>query len=179
MAGIAGMELLLEVVAIPAELLVVVLAELFKDILPSWESTKDWYSWKFRSSDFGFDLLLDFCWNLFVFLIFSVNICFSYVWGLQCIQALSLKLIYLLLVLAHIFQILHTWYSKMNHLVMAENRYYVMQGLIAKKRPIDLFSSLTTGWVATWAQQHKTHKLIRWKLWTGTLDYLDMKPTEI
>ena len=107
MEGIAGMELLLEVVAIPAELLVVVLAELFKDILPSWESTKDWYSWKFRSSDFGFDLLLDFCWNLFVFLIFSVNICFSYVWGLQCIQALSLKLIYLLLVLAHIFQILH------------------------------------------------------------------------
>ena len=35
MEGIAGMELLLEVVAIPAELLVVVLAELFKDILPS------------------------------------------------------------------------------------------------------------------------------------------------
>ena len=31
----------------------------------------------------------------------------------------------------------------MNHLVMAENRYYVMQGLIAKKRPIDLFSSFT------------------------------------
>ena len=35
---------------------------------------------------------------------------------------------------------------------MAENRYYVMQGLIAKKRPIDLFSSLAvsrTGWVAS------------------------------
>ena len=36
-----------------------------------------------------------------------------------------------------------------------------------------------TDWVATWAQQHKTHKLIRWKPWVGTSDYLDMKPTGI